>query len=145
MIALTLAEITRAVDGTLELGDSGATADTVVDGPVETDHRDLVPGGVFVARRGETTDGHRFAPEALEAGAALLIAERTLPLAVPQIVVADSTDALAALAAFVVATVRARGRLRVVGVTGSNGKTTTKNLLREICGRAGVTVASRAS
>ncbi|HET6825833.1 MAG TPA: UDP-N-acetylmuramoyl-tripeptide--D-alanyl-D-alanine ligase, partial [Amnibacterium sp.] len=102
-------------------------------------------GGVFVARRGETTDGHRFAPEALEAGAALLIVERTLPLAVPQIVVADSTDALAALAASVVATVRARGRLRVVGVTGSNGKTTTKNLLREICGRAGVTVASRAS
>jgi len=145
VIALTLTEIARAVGGTVELGDSGATADTVVDGPVETDNRDLATGGVFVARRGETTDGHRFAPAAVEAGAALLIVERTLPLPVPQIVVADSTDALAALAAHVVATVRARGRLRIVGVTGSNGKTTTKNLLKEICGRAGTTVASRAS
>jgi UDP-N-acetylmuramoyl-tripeptide--D-alanyl-D-alanine ligase len=145
LIALTLTEIARAVDGTIELGDSGATADTVVDGPVETDNRDLVPGGVFVARRGETTDGHRFAPAAVDAGAALLIVERVLPLPVPQIVVADSTDALAALAAHVVSTVRERGRLRIVGVTGSNGKTTTKNLLKEICGRAGSTVASRAS
>ncbi len=145
MIALPLAEIARAVDGTLELGSSGATAETVVDGPVETDNRDLVPGGVFVARRGETTDGHRFAPAAVEAGAALLLVERVLPLPVPQIVVADSTDALAALAAEVVRRVRARGRLKIVGVTGSNGKTTTKNLLREICGRAGSTVASRAS
>lgn len=145
MIALTLTEIVRAVGGTLEPGGSGATADTVVAGPVETDHRDLVPGGVFVARRGETTDGHRFAPAAVEAGAALLIVERPLSLPVPQIVVPDATTALADLAAHVVATVRARGRLRIIGITGSNGKTTTKNLLREICGRAGTTVASRAS
>jgi len=100
---------------------------------------------VFVARRGETTDGHRFAEAAVEAGAALLVVERVLPLPVPQIVVADSTDALAALAAHVVRRVREQGRLRIVGVTGSNGKTTTKNLLKEICGRVGRTVASRAS
>jgi UDP-N-acetylmuramoyl-tripeptide--D-alanyl-D-alanine ligase len=145
VIALPLSEIARAVDGTLELGASGATPDTVVDGPVETDNRDLVRGGVFVARRGETTDGHRFGEAAAEAGAALLIVERALPLPVPQVVVADSTEALAGLAAHVVRTVKAQGRLRIVGVTGSNGKTTTKNLLKEICGRAGRTVASRAS
>ena len=145
MIALPLSEIARAVDGSLELGDSAATPDTRIDGPVETDNRDLVPGGVFVARRGETTDGHRFAEAAVAAGAALLVVERVLPLPVPQIVVADSTDALAALAAHVVRRVREQGRLRIVGVTGSNGKTTTKNLLKEICGRVGRTVASRAS
>lgn len=145
MIPLPLAEIARAVDGRLELGDSTASADTIVDGPVETDDRDVVPGGVFVARRGETTDGHRFAAAALAAGAALLLVERVLPLPVPQIVVADSTDALASLAASVVRRVRQQGRLRIVGVTGSNGKTTTKNLLKEICGRTGATVASRAS
>ena len=145
MIALELAEIARAVDGVLELGTSGATPETIVDGPVETDNRDLVPGGVFVARRGETTDGHRFAEAAVEAGAALLLVERVLPIAVPQVVVTDATEALAALAGFVVRRVQEQGRLRIVGVTGSNGKTTTKNLLKEICGRAGSTVASRAS
>ncbi|HEY8318976.1 MAG TPA: UDP-N-acetylmuramoyl-tripeptide--D-alanyl-D-alanine ligase [Amnibacterium sp.] len=145
MIALPLAEIARAVDGALELGTSGAMPETIVDGPVETDNRDLVPGGVFVARRGETTDGHRFGEAAAMAGAALLIVERVLPLAVPQIVVPDATEALAALAGFVVRRVKEQGRLKIVGVTGSNGKTTTKNLLKEICGRAGRTVASRAS
>jgi UDP-N-acetylmuramoyl-tripeptide--D-alanyl-D-alanine ligase len=145
VIALTLTEIAHAVDGSLELGHTAASPGTVIDGPVETDNRDLVPGGVFVARRGETTDGHRFAPAAVEAGAALLLVERVLPLPVPQIVVPDATDALAALAGYVVARVKAAGRLRIVGVTGSNGKTTTKNLLKEICGRAGRTVASRAS
>jgi UDP-N-acetylmuramoyl-tripeptide--D-alanyl-D-alanine ligase len=67
---------------------------------------------------------------AAEQGAALLVVERVLELAVPQIVVADTVDALGALATEVVARVRAAGDLRIVGVTGSNGKTTTKNLLR---------------
>jgi UDP-N-acetylmuramoyl-tripeptide--D-alanyl-D-alanine ligase len=64
---------------------------------------------------------------------------------VPQIVVADTVDALGALATEVVARVRALGRLRIVGVTGSNGKTTTKNLLRAVLERVGPTVAARAS
>lgn len=143
MIPLRLDEVARAVDGALRPADA---AGTVVSGAVETDSREIAPGGVFVARIGEAMDGHDFAPTAVERGAALLIVQRPLPdLAVPQIVVPDSTAALAALAKEVVARVRARGRLKVVGITGSNGKTTTKNLLREILGRVGETVASHAS
>lgn len=145
MIALPLAEVARVVGGRLVTAHTGASADTVVDGPVETDSREIVPGGVFVAKPGETTDGHLFAPAAIEAGAALLIVDHDLHVTVPQVVVADVVTALGLLATEVVRRVRAEGRLRVVAVTGSNGKTTTKNLLRAICSRAGATVASRAS
>ncbi|WP_127793257.1 UDP-N-acetylmuramoyl-tripeptide--D-alanyl-D-alanine ligase [Agromyces sp. LHK192] len=144
MIALTLAEIAEAVDGRLHLIED-ATADVVVSGPVTTDSREVEAGWIFVAKRGEFDDGHRFAPSAVERGAALLIVEHELDLPVAQVVVADSVDALGALATEVVARVRALGRLRIVGVTGSNGKTTTKNLLRTILERVGETVASRKS
>lgn len=145
MIALTLAEIAAAAGGVLRLDGTDASPETVVDGPVTTDSREIVPGGVFVAKRGEFDDGHRFAGTAVEAGAALLVVEQPLELAVPQVVVADSVEALGLLAAEVVARVRALGRLRIVGVTGSNGKTTTKNLLRTILERVGDTVAARKS
>ena len=145
MIAMTLAEIASAVDGTLHLDATDAAADTIVTGTVTTDSREVVEGGVFFAKRGEFDDGHRFAPAAAEQGAALLVVEHPLDLPVPQVVVADTVDALGALATEVVRRVRAHGRLRIVGVTGSNGKTTTKNLLREILQGQGDTVASRKS
>jgi UDP-N-acetylmuramoyl-tripeptide--D-alanyl-D-alanine ligase len=141
VIALTLAEIASAVSGQA----SGAAEDTVFSGAVETDSREIVPGGIFVAKRGEETDGHLFAPSAVERGAALLIVEHLLDLPVPQVVVADSVDALGALATEVVRRVRALGRLKIVAVTGSNGKTTTKNLLGAILSRRGNTVAARES
>jgi UDP-N-acetylmuramoyl-tripeptide--D-alanyl-D-alanine ligase len=145
MIALTLAEIAAVVDGSLALDGTAATGETVIDGPVTTDSREVAPGAVFVAKPGEFDDGHRFAPSAVERGAVLLIVEHALELAVPQVVVADSVAALGALAAEVVSRVRALGALRIVGVTGSNGKTTTKNLLRTVLERVGPTVAARAS
>jgi UDP-N-acetylmuramoyl-tripeptide--D-alanyl-D-alanine ligase len=145
VIALELTDIAGIVGGSLHTDGTGATGTTVVGGPVETDSREIVPGGVFVAKPGEVTDGHLFADRAVAAGAELLIVERVLPLPVPQVVVPDAVEALQALAAEVVRRVRARGRLKVIGVTGSNGKTTTKNLLRAICSGVGVTVASRAS
>ncbi|MBD5382165.1 UDP-N-acetylmuramoyl-tripeptide--D-alanyl-D-alanine ligase [Clavibacter sepedonicus] len=144
MIALTLAEIAEAVDGRLLLrGD--ATAQTVVDGVVDTDSRLIGPGGIFVAKPGEETDGHLFAPWAVEAGAALLLVERELDLPVPQVLVPDVVDALGRLAHEVVARVRALGELRMVAVTGSNGKTTTKNLLHAILETQGETVSPVAS
>ncbi|HZK59800.1 MAG TPA: UDP-N-acetylmuramoyl-tripeptide--D-alanyl-D-alanine ligase [Cryobacterium sp.] len=145
MIALTLRQIADAVGGELHLVGSGLTAASVITGPVETDSREIVPGGIFVAKPGAVTDGHLFAPVALERGATLLILERALDLPVAQVVVADAVVALGALASDVVARVRALGRLKVVGVTGSNGKTTTKNLLRAILERVGPTVAARGS
>lgn len=150
MIALTLEEIATAVGGTLHVDGTDASPSTTVSGAVTTDSREVEPGGIFVAKRGEFDDGHRFAPSAAERGAALLIVEHVLDAPslgrpVPQVVVTDSVEALGALATEVVARVRALGRLRVVGVTGSNGKTTTKNLLRTILERVGATVASRKS
>ncbi|WP_430646640.1 UDP-N-acetylmuramoyl-tripeptide--D-alanyl-D-alanine ligase [Agromyces sp. GXS1127] len=145
MIALTMAEIAAATSGRFEPGETGATPDTVVTGAVTTDSREVEPGGVFVAKPGEFDDGHRFAPAAVEQGAVLLIVEHVLDLPVAQIVVDDSVDALGALATEVVARVRAFGRLKIVGVTGSNGKTTTKNLLRTVLEQVGPTVAARKS
>lgn len=150
MIALTLGELAQVVGGRLVGGrDDGQTdADPAllqVRGPAQTDSRLVVPGSLFFALHGETTDGHLFVPAAVQAGAALVVVERELETSVPQIVVQDGYAALAALASHVVATVRALGRLRVVAVTGSNGKTTTKNLLRAILSAQGSTVAPQGS
>lgn len=141
MIALTLAEIAEALGGDLVRGD----ADAVVSGSVETDSRLVGAGSVFVALPGETTDGALFARAAAEAGAALVVAERDVDADAALIVVPDGVAALAALARTVVARVRALGRLKVVAVTGSNGKTTTKNLLRAILSAEGPTVAPEGS
>ncbi|MDA3148104.1 UDP-N-acetylmuramoyl-tripeptide--D-alanyl-D-alanine ligase [Leucobacter sp. UCMA 4100] len=145
MITLTLAEIATAVNGTLLLGSSGLTADATIDGISQTDSREVGPGQIFFARRGEETDGHRFVEPAVERGAALLVVERDVLDTVPQVVVSDATDALAMLATEVLARVNERGHLLTVGVTGSNGKTTTKNLLQRMAETVGSTVASEKS
>lgn len=144
MIALTLAEIAGAVDGALR-PDAGLGPDSTIGGSVQTDSRLCRAGDVFIAKPGEVTDGHLFAPAAVRGGAALIIVERELDLPVAQIVVPDAVRALGALARFVVARVRARGLLKVVAVTGSNGKTTTKNLLRTVLEHVGPTVAPQGS
>ena len=140
MIALGVGEIASALGGELRLA-GGDTAATVVQGEVHTDSRKVGPGAIFFALPGEVTDGHLFAASAVDNGAVLLIVERPLELEVSQIVVADGVAALAALAREVVARVRAGGQLRVVAVTGSNGKTTTKNMLRAVLEAEGATVA----
>src|SRR6218665_3997295 len=144
MIPFRLEELARVLDGPLG-PPAGVGADTIVDGGVETDSRLVVPGSIFFALPGEETDGQLFAPAAVEAGAALVIAREPLDVATAQLVVADGLEALGALAREVVAWVRAGGELRVIGVTGSNGKTTTKNLLRAILAEEGETVAPRDS
>lgn len=160
MIALTLAEIAAAVGGEL-IGGAQATdvaepGDLVVDGSVETDSRLVRPGSAFFALPGEVTDGRRFVTAAVDAGAALVITPERVDTTAPQIVVTDGYEALAALAHEVVTRVRmasadrvdADGRpapLRVVGITGSNGKTSTKNMLRTILERHGETVAPQGS
>jgi len=144
MIPLTFAEVARATSGELRAA-SGAGPETVVAGAVDTDSRLIEPGGIFVAKPGADTDGHLFVDAAVERGALLAIVERPVSAAVSQIVVADAVTALADLAREVVARVRADGHLRIVGITGSNGKTTTKNMLARILQDEGPTVAPRAS
>jgi UDP-N-acetylmuramoyl-tripeptide--D-alanyl-D-alanine ligase len=144
MIALSLAEIAAATSGRIVLaGDD--TPDTLIDGYVDTDSRKIAPGDIFVAKPGEVTDGHNFVGTALGSGAALALVEREVDAAISQIVVSDVVVAIAELAREVVARVRSRGELRVIGITGSNGKTTTKNMLRRILEDEGETVAPVAS
>jgi UDP-N-acetylmuramoyl-tripeptide--D-alanyl-D-alanine ligase len=137
MIALTVAEIAKAISGQIK-GDESV----VVTGSVETDSRLVKTGSLFVAKPGEETDGHLFAPAAMQAGAVALIVERWLDdVALPQILVKDAVLALGELAAFVLSEIRSKTNLQVIGVTGSNGKTTTKNMLREILSKVGSTIA----
>ena len=143
MIDLRVDEIAAAIDGRL-VGVVDAAA-LIVGGAVETDSRLVGPGSVFFALPGEHSDGHLFAQAAVDAGAALLVVQRELPITVPQLVVDDGLLALSALAREVVARVRASGDLKVVAVTGSNGKTTTKNMLRAILADQGSTVAPQGS
>jgi UDP-N-acetylmuramoyl-tripeptide--D-alanyl-D-alanine ligase len=144
VIPLQLAEIARFTDGRLVLP-AGVPDTTVVSGSVQTDSRLVEPGSLFFALPGEETDGALFAASAVEQGAAVVVAEHELDLPAPVVVVADGVAALAALASAVVARVRAGGALKVVGITGSNGKTTTKNLLGAILAAEGPTVAPRES
>jgi UDP-N-acetylmuramoyl-L-alanyl-D-glutamate--2,6-diaminopimelate ligase len=113
----------------------------VGDGTVEIsalayDSRKVGPGTLFFCVPGEKVDGHDFAAQVVEEGAAALVVERELPLDVPQVVVADARAAMAPLAARFWGDPTAE--LRVVGVTGTNGKTTTAFLLREILEAAGI-------
>jgi UDP-N-acetylmuramoyl-tripeptide--D-alanyl-D-alanine ligase len=114
-------------------GAAGADAGPSFDA-ITTDSRRVAQGALFIALRGERHDGHRFAADALRQGAAAVLVEKMPPevdrrraLQVP-----DTQRALGDLAAHV----RRRRALRVVGITGSNGKTTTKEMAAAICGRA---------
>nr|WP_199859199.1 UDP-N-acetylmuramoyl-tripeptide--D-alanyl-D-alanine ligase [Frigoribacterium sp. CFBP 8751] len=118
---------------------------TPVDGTVETDSRLVTPGSIFFALRGEVTDGHLFVEAATANGAALVVAEREVETTAPLVIVEDGVVALSRLAAAVVEHVRRLGRLKVVGVTGSNGKTSTKNMLRAVLSDVAPTVAPQGS
>ncbi len=133
MIPLTLAEVAAAVGGTLA---DAPDPQVRVTGDVELDSRRIVPGGLFVALAGERVDGHEHAAGAVAAGAAGVLAAR--PVGVPAVVVPDVPAALAALATAVLA--RLPG-VTVVGVTGSSGKTSTKDLLAQLLATLGPTVA----
>ncbi len=131
MIALTLAEIADIVGGELR-----ADPDAVVDAPVEFDSRRIAPGGLFLAFAGEQVDGHDYVAAAIAAGAVAAIV--THPVDDPCIVVADAMAAIAALAS---AVIRRLPEVTVVAVTGSSGKTSTKDLIAVLLARLGPTVA----
>jgi UDP-N-acetylmuramoyl-tripeptide--D-alanyl-D-alanine ligase len=137
MIPLSLAEIAKAVEGRLDAPDPTAT----VTGPVEFDSRKIAPGGLFVAFDGESVDGHDFAGAAVRAGAVGMIGTRAVQ-GVPGIVVADPLTAMARLARYVVDRLP---DVTVVGLTGSSGKTTTKDFVGQLLRRLGPTVAPAGS
>ncbi|GGL04430.1 UDP-N-acetylmuramoyl-tripeptide--D-alanyl-D-alanine ligase [Nocardia jinanensis] len=158
MIEMTLRDIAEVVGATLhDIDDPEAR----VTGSVEFDSRRVGPGDIFLALPGERADGHDYAAAAIEAGAIAVLAAR--PVGVPAIVVPpapgsvpssalalshDSTGtgaavltALAALARESVSRLVAAGGLTVVGVTGSSGKTSTKDLLAAVLAPLGPVVA----
>ena len=159
MIDLTIAKIAEIVGGRLaDISPADAEA-THVTGTVEFDSRAVTPGGLFLALPGARSDGHDFAPAAIEAGAVVVLAAR--PVGVPAIVAPQSpaadvhagvlendTDgsgaavlaALARLAAAVAADLVAGGS-RIIGITGSSGKTSTKDLIAAVLRPLGEVVA----
>ncbi len=114
--------------------------DAPVGPDVVIDSRQATPGCLFVALPGEHADGHDYAAGAVTAGAAAVLVTRDLALAVPQLVVPDAGAGMAALGGAVAAEAAAAGMV-TVGITGSSGKTSTKDLLAQVLAAAGETVA----
>ncbi|MFW6091967.1 MAG: UDP-N-acetylmuramoyl-tripeptide--D-alanyl-D-alanine ligase [Actinomycetota bacterium] len=138
MIPVTLAGIADMTGGRL---DAVREPEREVTGPVVADSRLVHQGGLFVAVPGERVDGHEFAAAAVDAGAVAVLAQR--PVGVPAVVVDDTTRALGELARGVLE--RLRPRPAVVGVTGSSGKTSTKDLLAQVLALRGPLVAPQGS
>jgi UDP-N-acetylmuramoyl-tripeptide--D-alanyl-D-alanine ligase len=135
VIAMSLGEIAALVDGTVHRADPSA----VVTGTVEYDSRSVGPGGLFLALPGERVDGNDFAAAAIERGAVAVLTTRAIE--VPRIEVADGIAAITALASAVARRLPAT----VVGVTGSSGKTSTKDLLAHVLATGGPTIAPAGS
>jgi UDP-N-acetylmuramoyl-tripeptide--D-alanyl-D-alanine ligase len=137
VIPLSLDEIARITGARPDgVADPGA----IVDGPVVIDSRRAGPGGLFAAVAGERVDGHDFAAAAVAAGAVAVLATR--PAGAPALIVDNVPAALARLARAVV------GRLpqvTIAGITGSSGKTSTKDLTAQLVERLGPVVAPEGS
>ncbi|RAG80658.1 UDP-N-acetylmuramoyl-tripeptide--D-alanyl-D-alanine ligase [Streptacidiphilus pinicola] len=138
MIPLTLAEVAEATGGTLvDAPDPQAR----VTGPVVHDSRQVTPGALFVAVVGERVDGHDYAARAVtESGAVAVLASR--PVGVAAVLVDDVLEAMARLARAVTARLT---DTTVVALTGSTGKTSTKDLIAQLLGGQGTTVYTEGS
>jgi UDP-N-acetylmuramoyl-L-alanyl-D-glutamate--2,6-diaminopimelate ligase len=126
-----LAELIGGFEAGRVVGDAGVEVSGLA-----YDSRMVEPGTLFFCVPGEKADGHEFAEAAVEAGAVGLVVERELEAGVPQVVVPDARAAMAPLSARFWGDPTAE--LKVVGITGTNGKTTTAFLVRELLEAAGV-------
>src|SRR5512135_731928 len=136
VIGLSLARIAQVTGGRLDR----AEPEAVVSGEVVIDSRPAAPGGLFAAEAGQRSDGPDFAAAAVAEGAVAVLATR--PVLVPSVLVADVPAALAALARAVVDALPAA---RIAGITGSSGKTSTKDLTAQLVERLGPVIAPAGS
>lgn len=127
----SFSEVVEVVEG-LATGECSA-----LDG-VSTDTRKISPGVLFVALQGDNFDGHDFIGKAKEAGAAACVVSREVDTEMPTIVVEDTLVALQKLAHAVFGRARSNG-LRSIAITGSNGKTTVKEMIGRLLSEAGLT------
>ncbi|WP_306981117.1 UDP-N-acetylmuramoyl-L-alanyl-D-glutamate--2,6-diaminopimelate ligase [Alkalicoccobacillus murimartini] len=97
---------------------------------IDMDSRNVAEGSLFICIKGYTVDGHDFAEKAIESGAAAIIAERSLDVSVPLIIVDDAKRAMARLASYFYE--EPTKKLNLIGVTGTNGKTSTTHILDQI-------------
>ncbi|HUW77146.1 MAG TPA: UDP-N-acetylmuramoyl-tripeptide--D-alanyl-D-alanine ligase [Candidatus Nanopelagicaceae bacterium] len=132
MIPLTLNEIAKIVDGRI----LNATGEEIVNAPAFVDTRKILVGGLFVALLGEHVDGHDFASDAIRDGAVAALVSRDV--GVPSVLVSDVLPALQSLARHVRTSLT---ELKVIGITGSQGKTTTKDMLFAILKAEALTIA----
>jgi len=129
---MTLAEIAQACDGR-------HVGNNIVLNGVSTDTRSLQAGEFYIALRGPNFDGHDFIPQAIEQGAAAVMVEHVLDADIPAVIVADTHLALGRLAQ----AWRSRFDIPIVAVTGSNGKTTVKEMLATIFSELGQVHATK--
>ncbi|MGZ2223005.1 UDP-N-acetylmuramoyl-tripeptide--D-alanyl-D-alanine ligase [Glutamicibacter nicotianae] len=141
MIELSLTDLLDITGGKAT---ATAAPDTVITS-VTTDSREVVPGALFVAKPGEFSDGHAFIDRARAAGAVLALAERVTydedRREHPAVIVDDAVEAMGKIAARIVAHLKEKNDAKVVGITGSAGKTTTKDLLAGILSQVAPTVS----
>lgn len=148
MIELTAGEITRECGGRMASGMSDLTAFT----GISTDSRDVNVGDIFIAFTGVKTDGRAYVEQAVDRGAMGIIAQpdeaypflKTIPEMYTYITLIEVDDALVAYQQ-IARLLRRKSRARVVAVTGSVGKTTTKDMVASILSKTGQTVASTAN
>ena len=140
MIKLSLEQIANAISGEIVVGDSASE----VFGTVRTDSRLVEPGDIFFAKLGENEDGHRYLESLVSKASLAIVSTPRLDLPLAQIKVADTVVALSLLAEFVLSQVRPNG-LKVIGITGSNGKTSAKNMLAAITAKVGKTISPQDS
>ena len=131
-IAWNLKELARLTQGEIHGGNAAFAS-------ISTDTRTLAPGALFVALTGPNFDGHEFVAAAAKRGAAAALVERLVPGSLPQVLV---TDALVALSTFAKQW-RRQFQVPLIGVTGSNGKTTTKELIGSILSQLGPCLITR--
>lgn len=141
MIELSTAKVAEITGGRLT---ATARADQLILG-VSTDSRESEPGWLFVAKPGESSDGHHFVQSAMDHGASTALAERETQApdgsVHPAIIVPDAVVAMGKIGAWMVSELKERNGMRVIGITGSAGKTTTKDLLAALLATAGPTIA----
>ncbi|GAA1413723.1 UDP-N-acetylmuramoyl-tripeptide--D-alanyl-D-alanine ligase [Glutamicibacter uratoxydans] len=141
MIELSLTDLLKITGGHAT---ASVAPDTVVSSAT-TDSREVVQGSLFVAKPGEFSDGHAFIDSALAAGAVLALAERVTydehRQEHPAVIVDDAVEAMGRIAAHIVNYLKAKNNAEVIGITGSAGKTTTKDLLAAILSEVAPTVS----